>query len=864
MKYALSEKEIDACRPVPFYFITTTDPEELTYEAFLTSLHQLKEEGFGGIVLFNKPQGGFGEEEYLGEAFFDMVRNAAEAVRTLGLRMWINDGYDFPPGAVCGRIRKIAPHLHQRHIRLLDGKPVVETADWGFPAFEEDLSGELFRRLVYEEYRKHVGKYFGDPIIGFFSDTDNRRVLPKAMYDPLSPMRDYFPWSSGFEGEFRAAYGYDIMPFMGAVLRRESIPEARDYWEFAGRLYQKWWKGNSEWLHAHGLLYTGHSSDTSPYLQTEAVRSSCFTEGRFSDAQRHFDFPGTDQELYALDGGRHMTAERMYCPKVVWGEEMQGPKMPAFSDVTADLRAKQAASTAFLYGKKGAMCEMFAAANYGAEPSVLRQIAAYQIMQGITFVVPHAYHHRFRGPIQYFAPPEYGRHSLLSHAMNVLNREIAELTAMISKGEPVYPVALVDPTDDVWMNRYDRTAYFDAFAKLNRLPYGFVICGTRKLLENDYGFQAAVYAGIELPEKTIRALEEKGIRVFAASELGRLKEVVRTDVRYEGEGTPHFLRRRIDGEEFTFFANIESGKPIRGRIRAYGREKEIMLYPGDVRYISAHYDDIPEPEERGENVLRLRGPVPVLFDCPNCVPLECFTSEGRSVLKTDDVRELAFSFTLDGRADDLSLGIPGSVSGLVEKILLNGAECLRSERGKVFDDDYVFWRLSVREGRNSVRLLKNGAFRPFDRILLTGEFDAEVRTNGNDFRKAMQTYNLAVYVPGQAEITLRKRRTELYMGRSQALQGQPFYSGGITYLVHPEAGADGEYRLSFPLVRDTAYLTVNGEDLGKCVKPPYSFRFSLHAGENEIRLTVYNSLANAMECYLEPGGIVSEGVLERL
>ena len=677
-------------------------------------------------------------------------------------------------------------------------------------------------------------------------------------------MRDYFPWSSGFEKEFREAYGYDIRPFLPLVLHRESTPEARDYWEFCGRLYQKWWKGNGEWLHAHGLLYTGHSSDTSPYLQTEAVRSSCFTEGRFSDAQRYFDFPGTDQELYALDGGRHMTAERMYCPKVVWGEEMSEPKMPAFSDVTQDLRAKQAASTAFQYGKKGAMCEMFAATNYGVEPAVLKRIAAYQIMQGITFVVPHAYHHRFRGAIRYFAPPEYGRHSLLSHAMDVLNGEIAELCALISKGEPVYPVALIDPTEYVWMNRYDRKAYFAAFAALNRLPYGFVICDTEKLLENDYGFQAAVYAGIELPEEIRAAIEEKGIPVYSGAELGRLSEVIQTDVRYEGEGRPHFLRRRIGGEEFTFLANIESEKPVRGRIRAYGREKELLLYPGDIRYISKNYDDIPEPEERGEEVLRLCGPVPVLYDRPNCVPLECFTSEGRSVLKTDDVRELAFSFTLDGGSDDLSLGIPGSVSGLVEKILLNGAECGGSERGKVFDEDYVFWRLSAREGRNTVRLVKNGAFRPFDRILLTGEFDAEVRTDGNYFRKAMQTYNLAVYVPGQAEITLKKRRTELVSGISWALQGQPFYSGGVTYLFDPGVGAGGEYRLSFPLVRDTAYLTVNGEDLGKCVKPPYTFRFGLHAGKNELRLTVYDSLANAMECYAEPGGIVSEGRLERL
>ena len=171
MKYPLSEEQIFHFRPKPFFFITTNKREELTYDRLYASLKDLKETGFGGIVLFNKPQSGFNESNYLGKDFFYMVKNTAAACKDLGLEMWINDAYDFPPGAVAGRIEKIAPHLKQRHIKLVDGKPTVLEADWGFPAFEEPLSGELFRKLVYEEYRKHVGEYFGDPIKGFFSDT---------------------------------------------------------------------------------------------------------------------------------------------------------------------------------------------------------------------------------------------------------------------------------------------------------------------------------------------------------------------------------------------------------------------------------------------------------------------------------------------------------------------------------------------------------------------------------------------------------------------------------------------------------------------------------------------------------------------
>ena len=109
MKYPLSEERIFHYRPKPFFFITTNDRESLSYENLYASLKELKDAGFGGIVLFNKPQSGFNEKTYLGDDFFYMVENACKACKDLGLETWINDAYDFPPGAVAGRIEKIAP-----------------------------------------------------------------------------------------------------------------------------------------------------------------------------------------------------------------------------------------------------------------------------------------------------------------------------------------------------------------------------------------------------------------------------------------------------------------------------------------------------------------------------------------------------------------------------------------------------------------------------------------------------------------------------------------------------------------------------------------------------------------------------------
>ena len=103
MKYPISSTQINAFRPKPFYFITTRDAAELTPECIENSLLELKDCGFGGFVLFNKPPIGFTAEDYLSEKWFEMVRLFAFYAKKHRLEMWINDGFDYPPGNVAIR-----------------------------------------------------------------------------------------------------------------------------------------------------------------------------------------------------------------------------------------------------------------------------------------------------------------------------------------------------------------------------------------------------------------------------------------------------------------------------------------------------------------------------------------------------------------------------------------------------------------------------------------------------------------------------------------------------------------------------------------------------------------------------------------
>lgn len=864
MRRFVSERELFRCRPCPFLFLNTAKEEDLSFDNIKKCLEDLRECGFGGFILFNKPPTGFGREDYLSEKWFAAVENFAVAAKALSLQMWINDGYDYPPGDVAGRIKSLRPDLVQKHIALENGKLCVREADWGFPAFENPESGRLFVKLVYEEYAKRVGKYFGDPIVGFFSDADNRRVPPAAMFDERHPARDYFPWADDFEMTFRAVYGYDILPYMRDILKRKNIPQAAHYWEHAGRLYRSWFENNRSRLHEYGLLYTGHTSDSSPFLYRDAPRCSCFTEGRFSDLQSVFDYPGTDQELLALDGGKHMRAATWYSPNAVYGEPLR-EKMKDFYDVTHDTRAKQAASTAFLYGKTRVMCEMFAACNYGVSPAELKQIAAFQIMQGVTFVVPHAVHYRFFGATKYFAPPEFSARGMLGFSVKELNDEIAELCCMMEKGRSVCPVALLDPTEAVWRNGFDSEKYFRAFAALNRLPFGFAVCDAEKILktENAYGFRAAVLAGFSLQKKKIAALQALGIEILSESELSRLSDLIPCNVRYEGEGTPHFARKNIDGEEFVFAANIENPEPVRGVLSAYGRKKDILLYPGDVFWLSASCDNIVS-HKNGAYIGDLPKETDVRFFSSNLLPLERFENErGNAVLKTEGETDLFFRFFADKAPDGVCLHLPESCSDKISSVLFDGIAPPFSKE-KIFDEDYLSFSLPpMAAGEHLLHIRKNASLEFYERIFLSGEFDANVETDKTEYKQAFSTYNLNLFVPKQARFFLSARRRRLRTDRSWALQGQPFYSGVAEYSFSFDFPADGNYSLVLPKVRDVLRLSVNGKPIGKRIKPPYRFEFSVGKGRAEIRLEAANSLANAMECYLEESGILSGGYFEK-
>ena len=59
-------------------------------------------------------------------------------------------------------------------------------------------------------------------------------------------------------------------------------------------------------------------------------------------------------------------------------------------------------------------------------------------------------------------------------------------------------------------------------------------------------------------------------------------------------------------------------------------------------------------------------------------------------------------------------------------------------------------------------------------------------------------------------------------------------------------------------------LELDGSTVGTVTRPPYSFEFSAGQGVHQLKLRLFNSLGNQMECYAEESGILAGGYIEKI
>ena len=789
-------KQLDSYRPIPFYFLNTVEPEDYTNEAVFEAMRKMKDDGFGGIVLFNKPPVGFDAERYLSDEWFEITERFICACRELGLELWINDGFNYPPGDAAGRIEAADPTLKQ--LRLIpndEGRLDIAEVAWGFPAFEEAKSSELFHKFVYDEYYKRFAKYFGNGITGFFSDADNRRVNAKSLKECSER---YYPWSKNFAAQFKEKFGYAVEDNLKALFDGTDKKVMHDYWLLAGELYQQWFANNHKWCQEHGVKYTFHSSDSGPMNYEHCHRSSAFTEGDPLTLLSHSDAPGTDHEIFVLDSGTHYD-KRYYTQKVTFAGDDEFLYHPHRDESLWDVRAKFAQSAAVLNNKKRVMCEMFAATNHHMTFNDLNRIAAWQIIQGINFIVPHAVHHRFRDIIKFFAPPVFNW-TTLEEGVKEFNDNLAYNCMAAAEGEYIAEYAVIDPTREVWQD-LSSTPFFHICDKLNRRAEGYIIVPRN-------------YSG---PIKNIID-PLKGIPEFPAP-----------SVTFTG-GDLAYMRRRLNGAEYLMAANIWNPETVAGTLKYNGKSYNVELNAGEIAIFGGPFERYRTPAKyEVKKVFNDR--YPVLWEHENMIPFD---------KDIDFVCEKDMTLTLFAPAENEG------------KVFFNGKELADGNDSSIFYDKYKKYTISANSGENRIEFENPCRF--VQCAYLAGEFDVEVETSKDYANVAHRQYLLAMYNTSRKKFTLSPRRDTLSFDCGWEKQGHIFYSGRAELLLG-EMKIEFDDMLYLPEFKGIAELFIDGTSVERKAIAPYVFK--LPYGKHIVSLRVWNTMGNQLERFSVPSGITA-------
>lgn len=223
-----------------------------------------------------------------------------------------------------------------------------------------------FVELVYDRYAKEFGKYFGNTVIGIFTDEPN----------PLgrSSARGVQPGNASLLPQIRNILGYDITPFLADLWYNDTPESSRhrsDYHRAINVcLEENYYRRLGTWCANHNIALMGHPAGSMD-IGTE----------------RYFQMPGQD---------------------LVWRYVEPGPKAIEGQHSTM---AKCASSAMLHLGYRRNSNELYGAYGHNLTHDEMLWLANWCFVRGQNLLIPHAFYYSIRGPRFDERPPDVGPNS---------------------------------------------------------------------------------------------------------------------------------------------------------------------------------------------------------------------------------------------------------------------------------------------------------------------------------------------------------------------------------------------------------------------------------------------------------------------
>jgi len=362
-------------------------------------------------------------QEYLSEEWFELFGFSLSELRKNDIKVWIYDEFDWPSGIAGGKVLENNPSLIAKNLKIIkiDGPKLELPLDENFKVqkiisvifsnldkntnlkdayctenqcffgdlyknnsiyvfyqdfghFKTEYKKEyyvdllnkettaIFINLTHEEYYKRFKGYFGNTIVGFFTDEPG---FYSNVYDTFDI--GSIPWTDDFDKVFYKKKGYNITDYVYFLWYEDESETSKklkiDYFQVRNDLYiNNYFKTLNDWTKKNNVLLTGH------VLIEENLYDTILFEGDFFRAMEYLDIPGTD-DIIEFDKNK----------------------------ITPIL----ASSAEFIYNKPYSLTEVFAGYGWDLDYKEVLEVSEWLYNNGIDIIVLHSFFYTTKGYLQF-------------------------------------------------------------------------------------------------------------------------------------------------------------------------------------------------------------------------------------------------------------------------------------------------------------------------------------------------------------------------------------------------------------------------------------------------------------------------------
>ena len=441
---------------------------KLEKDELVWQIEQLKKMGYGGFHMHVRA--GMATE-YLSDEYMSLISACVDKAKTEEMKAYLYDEDTWPSGFAGGIVTK-EKKFRQKFLAIIEnkiksvdkdtalitGEPVFITAfdvildgdgyiiEYKQIGEDDDAVGikkyvylntrkddprynnqayvdtlykdaiDKFIDVTHERFKSVVGSDFGQTVPSIFTDEPQFYIagtLPFA----TSSQPVGLPWSFGFEEDFKAKYGYNIvdkLPELFWVKKGVKYSTARYHFHdfVCGRFTETFAKNIGTWCDKNNIALTGH------VMREDTLWSQSLAVGEAMRTYKYFGIPGIDM----------LANEKNFNT------------------------AKQCQSIVHQYGKQGMLSELYGVTDWTFDFRGHKYQGDWQAALGVTLRVPHLSWVSMKGSAKRDYPASFNYHTPWYKEYPYVEDHFARVNTILTRGKPIVKVAVVHPIESYWLH----------------------------------------------------------------------------------------------------------------------------------------------------------------------------------------------------------------------------------------------------------------------------------------------------------------------------------------------------------------------------------------------------------------------------